>query len=344
MTATVEAPAAAAEAPVEAPPTENVRLGERVIDRALEAEPAAEETPLELETQEEPQAAEPAQTQHSPDFEAGFEEALRQLAEYDQFAAETRQRDETYAELGRLVGMDGAQVQQLLEGQVRQQLLAQRQEQLTAAEMEQRSAGLHLEREALLDATFAKIEEGVGQFDRGDVLARAQELVADPEFAADAGPRAPETAFYVAAEESAAQIAEGNARIEGLIAKANKYIGADAEAVRAAADRAFDPSAPDERGEVARAIFEGFKEVGTPVRFGQRVTDRYGAIQQIYREMATPEAPPRPQVQMQQQRDQLGRFVSNAERVTDRYAREAREAAAEQQRLAAHKERMKGTL
>jgi hypothetical protein len=331
-----------ASGPAEA--AEQIRAGERVTDRYAEAEQVLEEGQLEPQVVE----AQPAAPEHSDEYQAGFEAALEQLTEYDRFESEIRQREELYEQLGEQVGMPAAQVQQILEDQARQEVMAQQQQQVaqqvTAAEMQQRMASLHHERTEILGSALTHLETEVGEFDHDEALAEAQRLAQEhPELD-------PRSLLRTAAETSAAQIAEGNARIEEAIARVNRYMGADPEAVRLAAERAFDPSAPDQGAAVAEAIRAGFQKAGSPVRFGQRVTDAYAEMNQVHRELASPTPPPQPlRVQLQSTemvRDELGRFVGRPERVTDRYAREAAETDQEQQRLAAHQKlmRSKGLL
>ncbi|HEX5247806.1 MAG TPA: hypothetical protein VFW41_11825 [Gaiellaceae bacterium] len=249
-----------------------------------------------------------------------------------------------YDQLGAHVGLTGPQVQQLLEDQVRRNIAAQQQQTVTDAETRMRQAHLHTERQDIVNDTLSRMEEAVGQFDAGDAWAEAQQIVAEnPDLAAD--PQSMQAVLYQAAERSAEQIAEGNARIDQLINRANRIIGADPDRVRAAADRAFDPTAPDQGAEIARAIYEGFTSAPTPVRFGTRVTDTYAEMQRLHRELADT-TPPREERQVQLRlRDQQGRFT-NVERVTDRYRRESFEAEQEQKRLAAHQNlmRSKGLL
>lgn len=319
-----------------------IRAGERVTDRYAEPEEAADsidEAPLEPEAAD-PQATEPEQ---SPDYQAGFEAALEQLAEYDRYESEARQRDEMYEQLGEHLGLTGAQAQQLMEDQARQQILAQQQQQVASAEMQQRMASLHRERTEILDSALTRLESEVGEFDHEDVLAEARRI-------AQENPGLdPQAVLRTAAEASAAQFEQGYARIDDAIARVNRYVGADAEQVRRAAERAFDTSAEDQGAAVAEAIRQGFESVPKPVRLGTRVTDRYAELSHVHREMADPTPPPQPKrVQLQsggQLRDAEGRFV-RVERVTDRYRREAGEAEQEQRRLEAHQKlmRAKGLL
>lgn len=335
----MEAPVA-----VETAGEENVvRLGERVTDQYAPEPPVIDEAAVEPQPTE-PQPTEPEQ---SPDYQAGFQDALEQLAEYDNYEAELQQREAElqqrgalYDQLGAIVGLPGQQVQQLLEDHVRQQMFAAQQQQVESAELQQRMAALHDERMAVLENAFVRLEADVGTFDPNDALSMTQELA--QEFP-DAHPQ---TLLMAAAEASARQIAEGDVKVGKALARVNRHVGADPDALRRAADRAFDPSAENQRAAVADAIRDAFAIVDKPVKIGTRVVDRYAELSQVDREFGNQATPPRQDRRVDLRlRDQAGRFTS-AERVTDRYRREAIEADQEQRRLAAHQNlmRSKGLL
>jgi hypothetical protein len=327
-----------ASGPAEA--AEQVRAGERVTDRYAEPEPTIDETPLE------PQDGEPlpAAVEQSPDYKAGFEAALEEVYQTEAFEYDAWQREQVFEQLGERLGMPAADVQRAMEQQALQQFAAEQQQQLGQAEQRQRLASLHSERTEILSAALIGLGSEVGTFDHEEALAEAQRLAQEePELAED-----PRALLRLAAWTSAERLADGNAVIDDAIERVNRYVGANPEEIRWIAERAFDESAPDQRGAVAEAVAEAFAHAPKPVRLGTRVTDRYAELSQLHREMADQTPPPRPELKVQlrdtgQLRDGLGRFIS-AERVTDRHARLAAEAEQEQKRLAAHKQLMKGLL
>lgn len=317
-----------------------VRLGERVTPD-LPAEALIEEAPAEPTIVE----AEQGEPELSPEFQAGIDAALEQLAEYEAFEAEQIAQDAVYEQLGEHYGLAGDQVRAMFEDMARQQIAAAQQQQFAAEEMRVRQASLHAERQGLLDGEFQRLESEVGQFIPEDAIQAAEELARDnPEMGVLELLRG-------GAANSAEELRAGNARLDKAIAQINRHVGADEDAIRRAATRAFDPSAAavDPGAAAADALRVAFTTVEKPVKIGTRVTDRYAELSQVHREFAAPTPPPQPQrVQLRDTghpRDAHGRFIST-ERVTDRYRREAAESEQEQNRLAAHKNlmRSKGLL